>query len=81
MTVSRLLTLVADMKPELATKWQGARVTVNDVSATHLSYPAVSAAVASGVMPLAAGNFELLRGVSGAEAMDIIGRLEALARP
>ena len=32
-------------------------------------------------MPLANGNFELLRPVSGAEAMDIIGRLEALARP
>ena len=81
MTVSRLLTLVADMKPELAKKWQGVRVSVSDVSTTHLSYPAVSAAVASGVMPLSAGNFELLRGVSGAEAMDIIGRLEALARP
>ena len=48
---------------------------------THLSYPAVSAAVASGVMPLSNGNFELLRGVSGAEAIDIISRLEALARP
>ena len=81
MTVARLLTLVADMKPELAKKWQGVRVSVSDVSTTHLSYPAVSAAVASGVMPLSAGNFELLRGVSGAEAMDIIGRLEALARP
>ena len=80
-TVSRLLTLVAAAKPELAKKWQGARVAINDVASTHLSYPAVSAAVASGVMPLSNGNFDLLRGVSGAEAMDIIGRLEALARP
>jgi tetratricopeptide (TPR) repeat protein len=80
MTVSRLLTLVAAAKPDLAKKWQEARLAINDVSATHLSYPAVSAAVASGVMPLSAGNFELLRGVSGAEIMDIIGRLEALAR-
>ena len=38
-------------------------------------------AVASGVMPLTNGNFELLRAVTGAEAMEIIGRLEALARP
>ena len=68
-------------KPELAKKWQGARVAINDVPPTHLSYPAVSTAVASGVMPLTNGNFELLRPVSGAEAMDIIGRLEALARP
>ncbi len=80
-TVSRLLAVIASMKPELAKKWQGPRVAINDVGSAHLSYPAVSAAVASGVMPLNGGNFELLRGVSGSEVMDIIGRLEALARP
>ena len=80
-TVSRLLQLITAAKPELAKRLVGARVTVNDVASTHLSYPAVSAAVASGVMTLSNGNFELLRGVSGAEAMDIITRLEALARP
>ncbi|HYE86487.1 MAG TPA: tetratricopeptide repeat protein [Vicinamibacterales bacterium] len=80
-TVSRLLSLIAAARPELARKWQGMRVPINDVASTHLSYPAVSAAVASGVMPLAGGNFELLRGVSGTEAMEIVGRLEALARP
>ena len=80
-TVSRLLTLIASIRPERAKKWQGARVAIDDVAPTHLSYPAVSAAVASGVMPLNGGNFELLRGVSGTEAMDIISRLEALARP
>ena len=80
-TVSRLLRLIASTRPELAQQWQGARVAIKDVASTHLSYPAVSAAVASGVMPLNDGNFELLRGVTGAEAMDIINRLEALARP
>jgi tetratricopeptide (TPR) repeat protein len=80
-TVSRLLTLVAAARPELAKKWQGVRVAINDVAPTHLSYPAVSAAVASGVMSLTAGNFELLRPVSGAEAIEIISRLEALTRP
>jgi tetratricopeptide (TPR) repeat protein len=80
-TVSRLLALIASVKPELAKKWQGARVTINDIAAEHLSYPAVSAAVGAGVMTLSNGNFELLRPVSGAEAMDIISRLEALARP
>lgn len=79
-TVSRLLTLVAASKPELAKKWQGVRVTIGDVASTHLSYPAASVAVASGVMPLAGANFELLRGVSGREAMEIISRIEALAR-
>ena len=80
-TVSRLLTLIASAKPELARKWQAAKVAIDDVAPTHLSYPAVSAAVAAGVMTPSGGNFELLRPVSGAEAMDIISRLEALARP
>jgi len=79
-TVSRLLTLIAADKPDLAKKWQGARIAVNDVAPTHLSYPAVSAALAAGVMPLSSGNFELLRPVTGAEAMDVVSRLEALAR-
>ena len=80
-TVSRLLSLIAAAKPDLAKKWVGARQTINDVPSTHLSYPAVATAVAAGVMPLTNGNFDLLRPVTGAEAMDIIGRLESLARP
>jgi tetratricopeptide (TPR) repeat protein len=80
-TVSRLLTLIAASKPELANKWRGAQVSINDVATTHLSYPAVSAAVAAGVMGLSNGDFDLLRGVTGAEAADIISRLEALAAP
>ena len=35
-TVSRLLTLIASAKPELAKKWQGARVAINDVAADAL---------------------------------------------
>jgi Tfp pilus assembly protein PilF len=81
LTVSRLLGLIGAAKPELLKKWQAANVTVADVPAGHLSYPYVSQAVAAGVMPLVNGNFELLRNVSGAEAIEIIGRLEALARP
>ena len=80
-TVARMLTLIGAMKPQLAKKWQATKVQIADVPSGHLSYTAVSAAVASGVMPLSGGNFDLLRPVSGAEAMEIIGRLEALARP
>jgi tetratricopeptide (TPR) repeat protein len=80
-TVSRLVRLIGAAKPELARKWEAAKVTINDVPAGHLSYPYVSQAVAAGVMPLTAGNFDLLRNVSGAEAIEIISRLEALARP
>lgn len=77
--VSRVLGLIAAVNPNAARKWQGAKVSINDVAPSHLSYPAVSAAVASGVMTLSNGNFELLRTISGAEAMDIVSRLEALS--
>ncbi|MDO8679807.1 MAG: tetratricopeptide repeat protein [Acidobacteriota bacterium] len=79
--VARLLGLIASEKPEVPKKWAGARVQVTDVPVRHLSYPAVSVAVASGVMPLVNGGFDVLHGVSGAEAFEIVGRLEALARP
>jgi len=81
LTVSRLLGLVGAAKPELPRKWQAIAVTVNDVPVGHLSYRYVSQAVAAGIMPLAGGNFELLRSVSGAEAIETIDRVEALARP
>ncbi len=81
LTVSRLLGLIGAAKPDLLAKWQAATVTVNDVPASHLSYPFVAQAVAAGAMQLSAGNFDLLRAVTGAEAIEIIGRLEALARP
>jgi tetratricopeptide (TPR) repeat protein len=83
-TVSRLLSLIGALKPQLEKKWQAAAQAnqgkIADVPPSHLSYPAVSLAVASGVMPLSGANFDLLRPVSGAEAMEVIGRLEALAR-
>ncbi len=78
--VSRVLSLVGALHPERAGRWQNARIEVSDVSPTHLSYPAVSMAAASGVMPLENAAFDVLRPVTGAEAVEIIGRLEALAR-
>jgi tetratricopeptide (TPR) repeat protein len=81
-TVSRVLNLIAARKPTAAAAWQAARLKITDVAPGHLSYPAVSQVVASGVMPLTEnGTFQLLRPVTGAEAIDIMGRLEALARP
>ena len=78
--VSRIIALVATDMPDVAEQWQSARVEVSDVAPTHLSYPAVSTAVAAGVMPLKGGAFDLLRGVTGAEAIEIMGRLERIAR-
>lgn len=79
-TVSRVLALIGGIRPDAARKWENARIAVSDVAPGHLSYPAVSAAVASGVMSLDTGAFRLLEPVSGREAIDVIGRLEALAR-
>jgi tetratricopeptide (TPR) repeat protein len=80
-TVSRILALIATRNPERAKTWQGNPPKIADVSPGHLNYPAVSQAVASGVMPLENGAFQLLRPVTGAEALDVIARLEALAKP
>lgn len=79
-TVSRVLSLIAALHPERAARWQSAPIEVSDVAPTHLSYPAVSMAAASGVMPLENAAFDLLRAVTGAEAADVVERLEALAR-
>lgn len=76
--VTRALSLIAANRPELARRWQDARLQIGDVGPGHLSYPAVSMAVASGAMSLNGANFELLRNVTGAEALDVVGRLEML---
>jgi hypothetical protein len=81
-TVSRVLNLIAVNKPDVAKTWEGPRPKIADVPQGHLSYPAVSQVVAAGVMPLTeTGGFQLLRPVSGAEAVEILNRLEALAKP
>ena len=81
-TVARVLNLIAANRPAAAKAWQGTKPKIADVSPGHLSYPAVSQAVASGVMPLTeTGGFQLLRPVTGNEVIDIVSRLEALAKP
>ena len=80
-TAARVLTLIAATKPAAAKTWQGAKLKVVDVPPSHLSYPSVAAAVASGVMPLTDnGTFQLLRPVTGAEVVEVVARLEALAK-
>lgn len=75
--VSRTLALVAP--PASLAKWDAAAVTATDVPTAHLAYPAVRRAVASGLLPLEGGAFQLLRPVSGAEAAQVVDRLAALA--
>jgi hypothetical protein len=78
--VSRIVTALA-MQDASLRKRIAERPKLADMSPGHLSYPAVSVAVASGVMPLLdGGRFQAGRAVSGSEAIEVIERLRALAR-
>ena len=73
--------LIAERKPAQARTWQAARPRIVDLPAGHLGYPAVAMVVGADVMPLADGAaFRPTRVVSGAEATDVVTRLEVLAR-
>jgi tetratricopeptide (TPR) repeat protein len=77
--VSRVAAVMAVSRPEIRRRL-AERPQIADMGPEHLSYPAVSAAVASGVMLLLDGaRFEVARPVSGAEAIDVVTRLLALA--
>ena len=78
--VSRLLDLTSRRHPERPAAWRSGRPRIADVPSAHLLYPAIAAAVTSGVMPLEEGSFEPSRAVSGAEVTAVVDRLEALAR-
>jgi tetratricopeptide (TPR) repeat protein len=78
--ISRLLTRVAAIAPSRANAWRDARGRFTDLAAGHIAYPAASAAVASGVLTTVGdGSFEPSRVVTGAEAIEAITRLQALA--
>jgi hypothetical protein len=67
-------------KPEAAKAWESARVRFTDLATSHLAYPAASAAAASGVLASGAdGSFGPSAVVTGAQAVQAIDRLEALA--
>jgi len=77
--VSRLLSLVAARDPELRARL-ATRPSIADMTARHVQYNAVVAAVASGVMPLLQSDrFLVAQQVTGAEAVEAIDRVRALA--
>jgi tetratricopeptide (TPR) repeat protein len=77
---ARLLGLLATRDPARSKAWDAARLKFSDLSPSHLAYPAASVAVASGVMTTAAGNsFQPSRAVTGAEAIETITKIQALA--
>ena len=77
--VSRIVTHLAASRPPLRTRI-AQRPAIADVPPGHLNYPQVSVAVAAGVLSLRPGNrFDVTGTVSGAEAVDVVTRLRALA--
>jgi tetratricopeptide (TPR) repeat protein len=76
--VNALLRILARTRPALQPQLT-ARPTIADISPSHLNYPAVAAAVSTGILQLApGGRFDTERPVSGAEAIASIDRLRAL---
>jgi tetratricopeptide (TPR) repeat protein len=74
--VNRLLDILGPVAPATLKR------RIADVAPTYLGYPAISAAVASGVMPLFEGDtFQPSRPVGGAEAVGVIDSLERLLPP
>jgi tetratricopeptide (TPR) repeat protein len=77
---ARLLARIAPPSSARAKAWDAARLKFSDLSPSHLAYPAASVAVAAGVMKTAAGNsFQPSRAVTGAEAIEAIAKIQALA--
>lgn len=78
--VARLLPQAGMRTPAQVRAWEAARLRFTDLSASHLAYAAASAAVAAGVMKTVGESaFQPSRAVTGPEAIEAIGRLEALA--
>jgi tetratricopeptide (TPR) repeat protein len=79
--VSRVLTLIGTEKPRLAVRWRDPRPRFADVGPSHPNYPAAARAVSAGIMaPVEGESFQLTRPVTGAEAVDAVSKLAALAR-
>jgi len=77
----RVLGLIAGRRPAQARTWQSARPRIADLPMEHLGYPAVAMVVGANVMPLGEGAaFNPAQVVSGREAIDVVTRLEVLAR-
>jgi hypothetical protein len=77
---ARLLGRIAAEHEAQVKAWESARLKFSDLSPGHLAYPAASIAVAAGVMKTVSDNsFQPARTVTGAEAIEAIGRLELMA--
>jgi hypothetical protein len=78
--VARLLTKIGALHPNQAKVWTSARMKFSDLPASHLAYVPASTAIAAGILTLGPESaFQPSRPVTGAEAIEAIAKLEALA--
>jgi len=78
--LARLLSRIAARNGARSKAWENARAKFADLAPGHLAYPAASVAVASGVLKVGPDNqFQPGRAVTGAEAVEALDRVAALA--
>jgi tetratricopeptide (TPR) repeat protein len=77
---AKVLKIIGSSRPAVAKIWESARPHFSDLAPTHLAYPAASMAVGANVLQVGAEDtFQPSRAITGAEAMEAIGKLELLA--
>jgi tetratricopeptide (TPR) repeat protein len=77
---AKLLTIIGASRPAAAKAWESARPRFSDLVPTHLAYPAASIAVGADVLQVGPGDtFQPSRAITGAEAVEAVGKLETLA--
>jgi len=79
-TTAKVLELIGASQPAVAKAWESARPRFTDLAPTHLAYPAASMAVGAKVLQVGPdATFQPARAITGAEAMEAVGKLESLA--
>jgi tetratricopeptide (TPR) repeat protein len=76
---SRVLDLIAAQEPTRAAQWSGKSVPLVDLPPSHSAFKDVSRAVAAGILDAQNRAFDPTRLVTGAEAQEMVTRLERLA--
>lgn len=77
---AKLLEIIGTSQPAVVKVWESARPRFSDLAPTHLAYPAASMAVGARVLQVGPDDtFQPARPITGAEAVEAIGKLESLA--
>ena len=79
--IAAVFDLAAERRPSRAQGWPNRKPMFADMEPTHINYPAAARAVSVGVLDVDRGGlFRPTALVNGAEAVDVVRRLERLVR-